>query len=211
MSSINEKLLDDIVNDLAECGAEKQEIQAIERKYGVSIAVDKEKHHALQYTYYYTVGFEGETEPFCVEIEDGINNGTEVVNQGWSCKTPNKRMDNVFIGIKANIKEMLKLSEKNGDESFISIGTAKQLANEFGISDIKPVPNSAFFNALIKFKEHKKDIEKLYSQKSYDNYVTGGGTTVTDRYFASQFSKYTAMNLAWDCEFELQECDIHFC
>jgi hypothetical protein len=61
-------------------------------------------------------------------------------------------------------------------------------------------------NSLL--RAHKSNILKLYSERGYDDYVTGGGTTVTDRHYQNSFDKYREMGLHWECVYEEIEVDI---
>lgn len=60
----------------------ESEVKAIEEKYKCSISCDIEKHNSLQYTYFYEVDF-GLEDNFFVEIESGINNGTQLNHEEW--------------------------------------------------------------------------------------------------------------------------------
>lgn len=65
------------------------EIKAIEDQFNCKISFAIEKHHALQYTYYYDVDF-GCTDMFFVEVESGISNGTQVNHAEWGFSTLSK-------------------------------------------------------------------------------------------------------------------------
>ena len=73
----------DFVDEL--CGIDpncKIEIKTLEEKYKCEISCCIEKHNVLQYTYFYEVDF-GREENFFIEIESGINNGTQLNHEEW--------------------------------------------------------------------------------------------------------------------------------
>lgn len=68
---------------------EPAEIKAIEEEYDCVIVFEIEKHHVLQFTYYYEIDFK-KSEMFYVEIESGIRNGTQLINAEWGIDTKEK-------------------------------------------------------------------------------------------------------------------------
>lgn len=64
----------------------KNELDQLSEKYNCTISCDIEKHNTLQYTYYYEIDF-GLKENFFVEIESGINNGTQLNQKEWGVTT----------------------------------------------------------------------------------------------------------------------------
>ncbi len=135
---------EDLVNELCEIDPNYQkEIRILEDKYKCEVSVDIEKHNVLQYTYYYEVDF-GLKENFFVEIESGINNGTQLNSEEWGFNTkPTSRIERV-------LKDVILNSEFYEKGSFIE-RKAQAILNA---------------NKTKLFEWHRKN--------NYDNYVTGG-------------------------------------
>ncbi len=64
--------------------------------------------------------------------------------------------------------------------------------------------------AQYKLNQHKDEIMGIYSKQSYDNYVTGGGTTSTDKHYKGKFERFTNMGLYWECLYREEEFDRNF-
>ncbi|HFK5582133.1 TPA: hypothetical protein ACG0AV_002061 [Elizabethkingia anophelis] len=80
--------------------ADPDHLQNIEEQFECKIKYKKEKHHSLQYTYYYEIDF-GLEENFYVEIESGINNGTQVNHEEWGISSePDSRTVEVLKDVK---------------------------------------------------------------------------------------------------------------
>jgi len=123
----------------------KNELSFLESEFNCKISVAIEKHNSLQFTYYYDVDF-GETEIFYVEIENGINNGTVIVNAEWGVSTKSNTKtvrilkdiivdeskcinSNQFVKAKAILdKEKSKLFEfarKDNYDNYVTGGNSK--------------------------------------------------------------------------------------
>ena len=75
------------------------EVKELEKIFNCKIQCDIEKHNQLQYTYYYEIDFKVD-EKFFVEIESGINNGTQVNSEKWGYNTkPTTRIERVLKDI----------------------------------------------------------------------------------------------------------------
>ena len=123
----------------------ESEIKALEEKYQCEINVDIEKHNVLQYTYFYDVDFRRE-ENFFVEIESGINNGTQLNSEEWGVDT------------KETTKTINALKEVVLDVNFYEDGSF--LAKKA----------QAVLNA------NKSKLFEFHRKNNYDNYVTGGNS-----------------------------------
>lgn len=121
----------------------ESEIKALEEKYKCEISCDIEKHNVLQYTYFYEVDF-GCEENFFVEIESGINNGTQLNSEEWGIDT------------KETTKTIEVLKDFVLDMNFYEEGSF--LAKKA----------QAVLNA------NKSKLFEFHRQNNYDNYVTGG-------------------------------------
>ena len=134
----------DFVDEL--CGIDpncKSEIKTLEEKYKCEISCDIEKHNVLQYTYFYEVDF-GCEENFFIEIESGINNGTQLNSEEWDVDTKEKT------------KTIEVLKDFVLDMNFYEEGSF--LAKKA----------QAVLNA------NKSKLFEFHRQNNYDNYVTGG-------------------------------------
>jgi len=69
--------------------SDKNELSVLEAEFNCKILVIIEKHNSLQFSYFYDVDF-GESENFYIEIENGINNGTVLINAEWGVSTLSK-------------------------------------------------------------------------------------------------------------------------
>ena len=121
----------------------QNEIKELEEKYNCEISCDIEKHNNLQYTYFYEVDFKYE-ENFFVEIENGINNGTQLNNEEWGYDT------------KETTKTIDVLKDFILDMNFYEKGSF--LAKK----------------AQAVLYANKSKLFEFHRQNNYDNYVTGG-------------------------------------
>ncbi len=63
-------------------------------------------------------------------------------------------------------------------------------------------------NKIQWFLDASKDsIMEIYNKQNYDNYVTGGGTSVTDASYKEQLDSYRNRGLHWICEYKEIEVD----
>lgn len=164
------------------------EIRKLEEKYSpCEIYVDIEKHHQLQYTYYYDIDFYQE-EHFFVVIENGINNGTELISAKWGFdSTPNSRTIEVLDDI---------IFDEEGFELWFS-----------GAEDKKEFVKT---KAKFIFESNKKELLKLHKEQSYDNYVTGGGTNKTDNYYSSKHKELKEKGVFYKHIYKEIEVDVNF-
>ena len=123
----------------------KNEVKALEEKYKCSISCDIEKHNALQYTYFYEVDF-GLDEEFFVEIESGINNGTQLNHEEWG------------VDSKSTTKTVEVLKDIVLDMDCYEQGSfmAKK--------------------AQVILDANKNKLFEFHRKNNYDNYVTGGNS-----------------------------------
>lgn len=147
------------------------EIKALEEKYNCSISCDIEKHSALQFTYFYNIDFDKE-ELFYVEIESGINNGTQVNSAEWGTDT------------KSNTKTVQILEDIILDSSCYVEGSLLKKKAEAVLS------------------ANKSKLFEFHRQDSYDNYVTGGQSKMKLDSLLSQLQlEYVYKELEVDCNF----------
>lgn len=123
----------------------QNEVKKLEEKYNCEISCDTEKHNRLQYTYFYEVDF-GCEENFFVEIESGVNNGTQINSEEWGVDT------------KKTTRTIEVLKDFVLDMSFYEKGSF--LAKKA----------QAVLNA------NKSKLFEWHRQNNYDNYVTGGNS-----------------------------------
>ena len=172
-STIVEKLLEDIL-----C-ANYNTLEQLENKYHCKIGFSKEKHHTLQYTEYYSISSPLVNTELHIEVENGINNGTQLIGYSFvaSC-IPTHRIAEVLVGI--------ELDEPRYEFSRFSVDKARLV-----------------------LPHHTKDIMKLLAQQSYDDYFTGGGTVKTNSYYKEKFDRYEEMGLFWKAVYEEKEVDVN--
>ena len=121
-----------------DCGIDK-----LQKQFGCEIIVHIEKIHSLQYTYYYEVDF-GTEEKFYLEVESGIDNGTQLNHSEWGFNTM------------SNTRTQRVLKDVVLDDRFYKEGSfLKSKAN-----------------AVLSANKHK--IFDFHRKNNYDNYVTGG-------------------------------------
>lgn len=137
---------DDLVEFLFEADPNYiEEIKNIEHRFNCNISFDIEKHHALQFTYYYEIDY-GLKEMFFVEIESGINNGTQINNEAWDYNT------------KPESRTIKVLKDVVLDPYFYPKGSFIER------------------KAQAVLTANKGKLFDFHRQNSYDNYVTGGNS-----------------------------------
>jgi hypothetical protein len=130
------------------CGIDpntESEVNGVEEKYNCSISCSIEKHNALQHTYFYEVDF-NESELLYIEIESGINNGTQINNVEWGVDT--KQATKII-----EVLNDIKLKEGYYEKGSLLYRKAQAVLD-------------ANKNELLEF--HRKN--------DYGNYVTGGNS-----------------------------------
>lgn len=123
----------------------ESEVKVLEEKYNCSISCDIEKHNSLQYTYFYEVDFRLE-DNFYVEIESGINNGTQLNHEEWG------------VDSKKTTKTVEVLKDIVLDMDFYEQGSF--LAKK----------------AQAVLDANKNKLFEFHRKNNYDNYVTGGNS-----------------------------------
>jgi len=138
--------IEDFINSISEIDPNfEKELKSVEDAYNCKISFVTEKHNSLQYTYYFEVDF-GCNDKFYVEVESGINNGTQVNHAEWGISTLSKT------------KTIEVLKDIILDDSFYEDGSLLKLKAQALLNRSK--------SKLFDF--HRKD--------DYDNYVTGGNS-----------------------------------
>lgn len=170
----------------------KEEILRMQKKYHCDIYMSKEKHNALQYTYYFEITSELIKGELYLEIESGISNGTLLVNYSFITDLkPTSRTVDVLKGV--------VFSEK-GFENWISV---YKNMTDVRKNQLRQIAESLFTN-------NKDKILRLYKNQNYDNYVTGGGTNKTDKYYDDEIQLLKDRGCFWECVYEEIETDINF-
>jgi len=131
------------------------DIEVLEKKYKCEISCSIEKHNVLQYTYYYEIDF-GLEENLFIEIESGINNGTQINSEQWGYDT------------KTNTKVVSVLTDIVLDMDFYKEGYLTTRKAEAVLS------------------ANKNKLFEWHRQNSYDNYVTGGNSKMKTEPLLSQ-------------------------
>lgn len=133
-------------NLLIAISEEPDDFSQIEKRFHCKIDFNKEKHNALQYTYYFEIWSPLMKETMFVEIESGINNGTKINQVSfYENLTPKTRTVEV-------LKDIVLDSEYYEKDSFLEKKA------------------QAVLNA------NKSKLFEFNRQNNYDNYVTGGNS-----------------------------------
>ncbi len=143
-----------------------------------------EKINALQYTHFITLSKESigkDDEEVNLEYENGINNGT--------------------------VLREYSLDGSGGKENLTR--TERILKDiEIDWEQINPNANKKLVELVFNYDKNK--ILKLYNNQNYDDYVTGGGTNSTDRYYKEELEKFHNKGLFWNLIYEEVEVDRRF-
>jgi len=138
--------IDNFLDELCELDPEyTKDLISLEEKYDCEISCYTEKHSALQLTYFYEVDF-GKSELFYVEIENGINNGTQLNSSEWGSTT------------KRTTKIVDVLNDIKLDDNFY-----------------KECP-SFKRKAQAILDTNKSKLFEFHQRNNYDNYVTCGNS-----------------------------------
>lgn len=139
----NSNYIENLIIELSECD---ENVNHIEKKYHCGICVSVEKHNQLQLTYYYEITSNLINANLYLEIESGINNGTQFNSYSFSSSVmPKSRTIEVLKDIVLN------------KEAYIG-------------STYSVVKAQNYLNNV------KSEIMQLFKNQNCDNYVTGGGT-----------------------------------
>lgn len=139
-----------------------------------------EKHDALNHSYHFEFNKEDNSDiSVCVSYYTGIDVGCEMVDfsvDGLSL-LDKPLVIRVFSHVDIKWSQYLFLDEVK-DKSELS---------QFKVMKIENL-----------FRQYKEKIESLINKQSYDNYVTGGGTVSTNRYYREELQKIEDKGIFWD-------------
>jgi len=140
------KYLENLIELIFESGGYDTDIAKIEKEYHCCISVSKEKHNSLQYTLYYTITSDLIDAELSLEIEDGINNGTQLNSYSFEGSIePQSRTVEI-------IKDIVLDESQYEDNSFFKRKSQAILDRD------------------------KHFIFEYIRKNNYDNYVTGGNS-----------------------------------
>lgn len=146
-----------------------------------SLALDVEKIHCLQYTHYISLSKGGKDgdEEVSLTFENGINAGTvcQDYNLDGCGSVPSTKMDDVFVDIEPDWDAIERKYNKKQN---------KHLVQQI-------------------FDANKPAIMKLLGKQNYDNYVTGGGTTVIDKHYNKEIESWHDRGFYWKKVYETIE------
>lgn len=153
---------------------------------GYDISFSFEKIHALQRNMCINIS----NDDFELELlfEDGINDGTQL----------NEYSINPSSSFTSEKREVEILKDIELDEHAIEL---------YELSEGRKVCRT---KAQIILDQNKSKIEKLIRNQNYDNYVTGGGTSKTDRYYDKELSNLRSKGVFWKSVYETIEIDANF-
>jgi len=144
------------------------------------INITKEKVHALQENVFITITSDFGMD-LSLEFENGINNGTRFNDYSFSQDLkPKSRTVEVLKDIEFDEERLLRLK-----------------------------PTASVYKARNNFNRVKKDILKNISEQNYDNYVTGGGTNITDRAYKAKQNEFEDTGAYYKCIYEEIEVDVN--
>lgn len=149
---------------------------------GWEMSLSKEKHDALNYTYHVSL-WKADDEDECVELSfyTGIDVGCELIDYSLG-------------GLSLADKPMMQ---------------RVMYDLELDLSKIKNGVNISL--AQIILDGAKEEIMDIYSKQGYDNYVTGGGTSVTNKHYKEKIEKFNNLGLYWNCLYREEEFDRNIC
>mgnify|MGYP003677751960 CR=1 FL=1 len=154
---------------------------------GLEISYSKEKINTLQYNI--CVDIEHGENNIELLFEDGINNGTQLNEYTINPKTSftnDVRYYNELIGFELDMDTVNSLaSNGKADDCFI-------LKAQTVLDNITP------------------KLKKLHREQSYDNYVTGGGTTKTDRFYDEKLNELSNGTVFWRSVYNQIEYNAQF-
>lgn len=143
-------------------------------KDGMCISCSREKIHQLQENVCVEISDEDGNVLLELLYENGINNGTRLNDYRID---PSKSFTEA--GRSFDILKDIALDEKK----MRAIGIIK---NDFDLKKAQALLDNV-----------KPEIMKLIKDKSYDDYVTGGGTNKTNKHYRDSFEKFTSKGLYW--------------
>lgn len=154
--------------------------KVISEEYEVHIA--REKIHQLQQNVFVTITSKNEEVELSLEFENGINNGTQLNEYvfGDTLK-PSSRTVEVFKDIELDKERVLRYN-----------------------------PNANLEKAQMMLNNYRSEIIKMNRNQSYDDYVTGGGTNKTDKYYKDFKDGLNNRGLFWQNIYEEVEADINW-
>lgn len=105
---------------------DNKQIRRIEEELGIEyIDVSVEKHNQLQFTYYFDCDY-GLNQNFFIEIENGINNGTQINRADWGSETkPESRTVEVLKDVILDNSEYPDLKERRKAQSLLNSNKQK--------------------------------------------------------------------------------------
>lgn len=105
---------------------DNKQIRRIEEELGIEyIDVSVEKHNQLQFTYYFDCDY-GLNKNFFIEIENGINNGTQINSADWGSGTkPESRTVEVLKDVVLYNSEYPDLKERRKAQSLLNSNKQK--------------------------------------------------------------------------------------
>jgi hypothetical protein len=173
----------------------KSLIIEIEKEFDVKVKLEIVKEAQLQYTWFFNLTKNNKT--LSITIEDGINNGTEIVYSDFSKDdndSPKKEQD-VLVDIEFDWYRYYNwLETKSGK---------------------KTIPESFKEAILDTFNREKPKIMELLSNVNYDSWLLGGRAIAEilikqDNHYKKVLDKYRERGCFWKKIYSRIECDKNF-
>lgn len=148
-----------------------------------------EKHDALNHSYHFEFNKEEDSDiSVCVSYYTGIDVGCEMVDFS---------VDGVSLLNKPLVVRVFSHVEINWSKYlFLAEAKNKSELSQFKIMKIENL-----------FKQYKEKIESLINKQGYDNYVTGGGTVSTNRFYREELQKIEDKGVFWDTVYTNETVD----
>lgn len=172
-------LLYQFFSDLLDNSGSKNGLKKLEKLYHCDIYESCEKHNQLQHTYYYEISSQLIKGELHLEVESGISNGTQLIDYSFH-STLLPESRTIEI-----IKDVILDEER-------------VLANGFSVIKARAV-----------FPRYKDRILELNKKQSYDDYVTGGGTNITNNHYKNEFDEIRRIGIFWKYIYEEIEVDVN--
>lgn len=149
------------------------------------LSLDIEKINCLNHDYHFSFEKEGREEAVTISFKTGIDVGCEMMDYsltGDSCLSIEKTVE-VFSHIEID---------------WSSVVNHYNTRSQVKAKDKSELPDLFVLKIENYLKNNKQSIEEKIRNKSYDDYVTGGGNVVCDKHYRSAFEEHESKGFFWN-------------
>lgn len=149
------------------------------------LSLDIEKINCLNHDYHFSFEKEGREEAVTISFKTGIDVGCEMMDYsltGDSGLSIEKTVE-VFSHIEID---------------WSSVVNHYNTRSQVKAKDKSELPDLFVLKIENYLKNNKKSIEEKIRNKSYDDYVTGGGNVVCDKHYRSAFEEHESKGFFWN-------------